>query len=34
MVNLYVKMIKKGRKTIDDVPELWREEVLKALEEA
>ncbi len=32
MVNLYVKLIKMGRKTIDDVPELWREEVRKALE--
>lgn len=32
MVNLYVKLIRMGRKTIDDVPELWREEVRKALE--
>ncbi len=32
MVNLYVKLIKKHRMTIDDVPELWREEVRKALE--
>ena len=33
MVNLYVKLIKMGRKTIDDVPELWREAVIAALEE-
>lgn len=33
MVNLYVKLIKTGRKTIDDVPELWREAVQKLLEE-
>ena len=32
MVNLYVKLIRMGRKTIDDVPELWREEVREALE--
>jgi len=33
MVKLYVKLIKAGRKTIEDVPEMWREEVRKALEE-
>lgn len=33
MVNLYVKLIRMGRKTIDDVPELWREKVREALEE-
>lgn len=33
MVNLYVKMIRLGRKTIDDVPELWRDAVIAALEE-
>ena len=33
MVNLYVKLIRLGRKTIDDVPELWREAVRAALEE-
>lgn len=33
MVNLYVKLIKMGRKTIDDVPELWRDAVRKALNE-
>lgn len=33
MVNLYVKLIKMGRKTIDDVPELWREAVREALGE-
>ena len=27
MVNFYVKMIKLGRITIDDVPILWREAV-------
>lgn len=27
MVNLYVKLIRLGRKTIDDVPELWRDAV-------
>ena len=32
MVNLYVKLIELGRMTIDDVPELWREEVRKALD--
>ena len=33
MVNLYVKLIRLGRKTIDDVPELWREAVQAALED-
>ncbi len=33
MVNLYVKLIKMGRKTIDDVPEFWREAVREALGE-
>lgn len=33
MVNLYVKLIRMGRKTIDDVPELWREQVREALGE-
>ncbi len=32
MVNLYVKLIKMGRMTIDEVPELWREKVREALE--
>ena len=31
MVNLYVKLIRMGRKTIDDVPELWRDAVIAAL---
>ena len=31
MVNLYVKLIELGRMTIDDVPELWREKVRKAV---
>ena len=33
MVALYVKRIKAGLMTIDDVPMRWREEVRKALEE-
>lgn len=33
MVNLYVKLIRLGRKTIDDVPDLWREAVIAALAE-
>lgn len=33
MVNLYVKLIRMGRKTIDDVPKLWREKVREALAE-
>ena len=33
MVNLSVKLIRLGRKTIDDVPELWRDAVIAALEE-
>lgn len=32
MVNLYVKLIKMGRLTINDVPELWRAAVAAALE--
>lgn len=31
MVNLYVKLIKMGRKTIEDVPLLWRDAVAAAL---
>ena len=33
MVALYVKRIKAGLMTIDDVPLRWREAVRKALEE-
>ena len=33
MVNFYVKMIRLGRITIDDVPELWRDAVIAALGE-
>ena len=33
MVSLYVKRIRAGLMTIDDVPLRWREEVRKALEE-
>jgi hypothetical protein len=32
MVDLYVTLIKAGRKTIEDVPEKYREAVEKALE--
>ena len=31
MVKLYVKKIKAGKMTIDQVPEKWREEVRRAL---
>ena len=34
MVNLYVKRIKAGLMTIDEVPERWREAVREALENA
>jgi hypothetical protein len=33
MVQLYVKRIRAGLMTIDDVPQRWREEVRKALED-
>lgn len=33
MVKIYVRKIKAGEMTIDDVPLRWREEVRKALEE-
>lgn len=33
MVKIYVALIKKGLKTIDDVPENLREEVQKLLDE-
>lgn len=33
MVKIYVALIKKGVKTLDDVPVTIREEVRKALEE-
>jgi len=33
MVKIYVKQIRSGKMTIDQVPEKWREEVRKALEE-
>ena len=32
MVNLYVKRIRAGLMTIDDVPPRWREAVMEALE--
>ena len=31
MVNIYVRWIKAGRMTIEQVPERWREEVAAAL---
>lgn len=33
MVNVYVNLIKKGLRTLEQVPEVWREEVRKQLEE-
>lgn len=33
MVKIYADLIRKGKKTLDDVPEKIREEVRKALEE-
>ena len=33
MCKIYVRKIKAGEMTIDDVPERWREAVRKALEE-
>ena len=33
MVNLYVKRIRAGFMTIDDVPQRWRKAVEEALEE-
>ena len=33
MVKIYVRKIRAGEMTIDDVPERWREAVRKALEE-
>lgn len=33
MVAIYARWIKAGRMLIDDVPDKWREEVQKALEE-
>lgn len=34
MVKVYVDLIRKGLRTIDDVPELIRDKVRKALEES
>lgn len=31
MVNFYVKRIRAGKMTIDQVPELWRDAVIEAL---
>lgn len=32
MVNFYVNRIRKGKMTLDEVPERWREAVREALE--
>ena len=32
MVNFYVKRIRAGKMTIDEVPEKWREQVREVLE--
>ena len=32
MVKIYVRMIRAGRMTLDDVPERWRDEVAAELE--
>lgn len=34
MVNIYVALIQKGEKTLEDVPAILREKVKAALEEA
>ena len=34
MAAIYAALIKKGRKTIDDVPEILRDEVRRILDEA
>lgn len=33
MVNLYAKLIRQGKMTVEDVPERWREQVRTRLEE-
>lgn len=33
MAKIYVKKIKAGQMTLDDVPERWREEVRRMLED-
>ena len=33
MARVYYRLIKAGKMTIDDVPERWREEVRRLLEE-
>ena len=33
MVQIYVNLINKGFRTLEQVPELWREEVRQLLEE-
>lgn len=34
MAQIYVNLINKGFRTLEQVPELWREEVRQLLEEA
>lgn len=34
MVNIYVRWIKQGKLTLEDVPERWRAEVKQKLQEA
>ena len=34
MAKIYVKKIKAGQMTLDEVPERWREEVRRMLEES
>ena len=33
MINFYVKRIRQGKMTLEEVPERWREEARRALEE-
>lgn len=33
MINFYVKRIRAGKMTIEQVPELWRDAVIEALNE-
>lgn len=33
MVKIYVDLIRAGKMTLDQVPELWRDAVAKAMEE-
>ena len=33
MAKIYYRQVKAGKRTIDEVPELWREQVRKMIEE-